>query len=148
MKDIDKAGRKMKWLKSQKGIALLEVLISLAILSILAVGMLSALAAASKVLLQTNARETAKNLAETQMEYIKSEGFVPYIPVFGSTPVVYTPKSGYNAYSLAPITPSLQSRYVPTVAVAQDSRPDIQTITVTVTGPGITYILEDNKIQQ
>jgi prepilin-type N-terminal cleavage/methylation domain-containing protein len=129
---------KVKIFKSQKGIALLEVLISVVILGILAAGISSALAAASKVLLQTDARETAKNMAETQMEYIKNK---PYDPE--PTPT----------YAPAPVSSGLQGRYTPTVAVAQVTvgsivRDNIQKITVTIRGPGITYILEDYKIQQ
>jgi prepilin-type N-terminal cleavage/methylation domain-containing protein len=128
----------VKLLRNQKGIALLEVLISLVILGILAAGMLSALAGASKVLLQTDARQTAKNLAETQMEYVKNK---PYDS--GPTP----------SYAPAPVSSALQGRYIPTVAAAQVTlgsivRDNIQKITVTVSGPGITYVLEDYKIQQ
>jgi len=123
----------MRFFKSQKGIALLEVLIVLVIMGILAVGMLSALAAASKVLLKTDARETAKNLAETEMEYIKSE---PYVQA----------ASTYNSLAIAA---AQQGRYAPAVAVTPVAgRADVQKITVTITGPGITYVLEDYKIQK
>jgi len=68
--------RKMKQLSAvQTGLSLVEVLVSMVILSILAVGLASAAGASSLALATTGERETAKNIAESQLEYIKS---LPY----------------------------------------------------------------------
>ena len=127
----------MRRLKSQKGIALLEVLICLVILSILAVGMLSALAAASKVLLQTNVRETAKNLAETQLEYIKNAEYDPVATSYNTSSIVITP-----SYFVATNVVHHGSDINFFNPVRDDN---IQKIVVTITGAGITYNLEGFK---
>lgn len=62
-------------MKKQKGSSLVEVAVSLALLGILAVGILNALGAATHASLLTQERQFAKNLAETQMELIKQEVF-------------------------------------------------------------------------
>jgi prepilin-type N-terminal cleavage/methylation domain-containing protein len=59
----------------EKGFSLIEVIVSLAILAIVGVSILSALGTSSRALITTDERETAKNIAETQIEYIKN---LPY----------------------------------------------------------------------
>lgn len=66
-------------LKSQKGFSLIEVIISIALIGIVGVGILSGLGVASKALHTTDVLETAKNLAEMQIEYIKS---LPYAAAY------------------------------------------------------------------
>ena len=58
--------------KSQKGFTLVEVLVAVALLAVTGVGLLSALGGASKVLLKADIRETARDLAQAQMEYVQS----------------------------------------------------------------------------
>jgi prepilin-type N-terminal cleavage/methylation domain-containing protein len=62
-------------MKNEKGFSLIETVICIALLGIIAAGFLSALGTASKALFIADERETAKNLAESQMEYVKS---LPY----------------------------------------------------------------------
>jgi len=59
-------------MKGEKGFSFIEVVIALAVLGIIAVGFLSGLATAAKGLMTADERETAKNLAEAQMEYVKN----------------------------------------------------------------------------
>ncbi len=76
-------------LRDERGFSLLEVSVSLALLGIIGVGLLSALATVSSVTLKTDERQTASNLAETQMEYVKNQGYAAsYTPV--SIPSGYT----------------------------------------------------------
>lgn len=58
-------------MKNQKGISLVEVLMGLAIFGIVGLAFLSGLSTTSRTLFITDEQETAKTLAETQMEYIK-----------------------------------------------------------------------------
>jgi prepilin-type N-terminal cleavage/methylation domain-containing protein len=77
----------------QQGFSLLEVIISIALLGIVGVGLFSGLGIASKSLITTDERETAKNIAEMQMEYLK---YQPYSNT-------YTPRditSDYPGYSV------------------------------------------------
>jgi type II secretory pathway pseudopilin PulG len=62
-------------LNSQKGIALLEIIVSIALLSTIGVGILNALGTSSRALVTADERETAKNIAEMEMEYIKNLPF-------------------------------------------------------------------------
>lgn len=62
-------------LKDEKGFSLIEVVIAIGLLGIIAAGFLGALGTASKVLFTADERETAKNLAESQMEYVKKQGY-------------------------------------------------------------------------
>lgn len=66
-------------LKSQKGFTLIEIIISIALIGIVGVGLLSGLGVASKALNTTDIQETAKNLAEMQIEYIKG---LPYADLY------------------------------------------------------------------
>jgi prepilin-type N-terminal cleavage/methylation domain-containing protein len=55
-------------LKSQKGFSLVEVLVAVAILSLVGVAYMSALSTSSKALLITDEQQTARNIAELQLE--------------------------------------------------------------------------------
>jgi prepilin-type N-terminal cleavage/methylation domain-containing protein len=124
--------------RSEKGFTLLEVMISLLILGIIAAGLIGGLAQAAKTAYYTNSREQAKNIAESQMEYVKNRPYslTSYAP--------YTPSS----------PPDYWSRYTSTISVSAvpgNSDFNIQKITVTVsytninTGETINTVLEDFK---
>jgi len=115
-------------MKSEKGFSLIEVLISLALIGIIAVAFLSSLATASNVTLTTDVNETAKNLAEMQMEYIKGQGYASS----------YTPAS----------IPSDYANYVATINAESLQNSNIQRITVTIQHQGKTVMqLEGYKVK-
>jgi prepilin-type N-terminal cleavage/methylation domain-containing protein len=71
-------GNKRKYIrKNQKrsGFTLIETLISIALISIIVIGIMLGLATASKSLLASDNLQTARNLAESQMEYVRQ---LPY----------------------------------------------------------------------
>jgi hypothetical protein len=61
--------------RSQNGFSLIEVLLASFIIITVGVGLLAALTLTSRVVLKTDSRETARNLAVAQIEYIKSLDF-------------------------------------------------------------------------
>jgi prepilin-type N-terminal cleavage/methylation domain-containing protein len=62
-------------MKNQEGFTLVEVLISLALLGIVAAGILGALGTSSKATLTNDVQTTAQNLAEGQMEYVRNQPY-------------------------------------------------------------------------
>jgi prepilin-type N-terminal cleavage/methylation domain-containing protein len=66
----------------QNGLSLLEVVLSIAIMGILISGFIPAMMGITRNTISVDDRETAKNLAESQMEYIKnlpfSNNYAPY----------------------------------------------------------------------
>jgi prepilin-type N-terminal cleavage/methylation domain-containing protein len=66
--------------ETQKGFSLIEILISIAILSLISVAFFSSLEFSSRALTTTDERETAKNIAEAQMEHIKSLTYDAFYP--------------------------------------------------------------------
>jgi prepilin-type N-terminal cleavage/methylation domain-containing protein len=118
-------------MKFQKGFSLIEVLVAVAILSVLGVGVLASLTNASGFLIQSDSRETAKNLAEYEMEYAKGLQYVRFATSYPSAPIP-AGSEGFNA----------------TIIVNQvdDRNPDIQKVTVTVSNSSVTYSLEEYKV--
>jgi prepilin-type N-terminal cleavage/methylation domain-containing protein len=74
-------------MKNQAGFAMLEVLVSLALMGIVVAGILSALATSSRATITNDVQTTAQNLAECQMEYMRSQ---PYDSDVGHDPPTYT----------------------------------------------------------
>jgi len=71
---------------NQNGFSLIEVIVSLALLGIVGVGILCALGTSSGVLATTNELDTAKNIAQMQMDNVKNQPFnLSYTPADIST---------------------------------------------------------------
>jgi prepilin-type N-terminal cleavage/methylation domain-containing protein len=81
-KVIEKVLKEKNSLKVERGFTLIEILLSLALLGILAIVFLATFSSGSKVLILTDEQETAKNVAESQMEYVQKQPFATdYSPV-------------------------------------------------------------------
>lgn len=68
----------------EKGFSLIEVLISITLLSIIGVAVLGGLSTSSKAVLTADQLETGKNLAEAQIEYVKAQ---PYALSYDPAPI-------------------------------------------------------------
>lgn len=62
-------------MRKQKGFALLEVLVAIALIGIVAAGYLGAMNNATQGAVKTDLMDTARTLAEGQMEYVKTQPF-------------------------------------------------------------------------
>jgi prepilin-type N-terminal cleavage/methylation domain-containing protein len=127
---------------NENGFTLVEVVIAIMLLGIVVAGLFTGLASASKVLLHTDSRETAKNLAETQLELVKGQIFVP-----GSGSAVYTPAATPTGFTVTinVIDGANNTVFGPNLTQTRDG--NLQKIIVTVTGPGVVYNLEGYKVR-
>ncbi len=91
--------RGMGLMKDERGFSLIETLIAIALLGIIGVAFLSGLSTASKVLFITDERETAKNLAESQMENVKDQVYEYDDPQSYEQPD--TPSTDYPDYTIS-----------------------------------------------
>jgi prepilin-type N-terminal cleavage/methylation domain-containing protein len=111
-------------MKGEKGFSFVEVVISLAVLGIISVGFLSGLGTASKGLLTTDERETAKNLAEAQMEYVKN---LPYLGSYTKSTEIL---NEYEYYDVEIVTTALEDGNIQriTVTVSHQNKPEVITL--------------------
>ncbi len=118
-------------MRSEKGFTLIETLTGMFVLVLVGVSLLASLTLSSKVLIDTDKKETARDLAVAEMEYVKN---LPY----GDT---YAPDSG--------LIPS-GSNYNVVIDPPQDMEDDanLQMIRVIVlrNGSEVTR-LEDYKVK-
>ncbi len=64
-------------LRGEEGIGLVEALIAVAILGLALTALLSAVSTGSMAVSRTEERVTAENLARSQLEYTKSQAYLP-----------------------------------------------------------------------
>lgn len=114
--------------KGERGFLLIEALIALVLIGVLAVTFSSAFGTGSTALMMTDERETAKNLAESQMEYVYNQ---PFASSYSPAPI----SSEYTGYSAEITTADITTR---------DG--NIQRITVIITHNGEEVLqLEGDK---
>jgi prepilin-type N-terminal cleavage/methylation domain-containing protein len=90
-------------MKSERGFSLIEILLSLALIGILAVVFLATFSTGSRVLILTDKQETAKNVAECQMEYVQNQ---PFAASYSAAPI----GTEYHGYSAGIATANVTSR--------------------------------------
>jgi prepilin-type N-terminal cleavage/methylation domain-containing protein len=119
---------KRQALQDQSGFTLVEVLVAIVLLSLIVIGILATAASAYRMVRSVDARETANNYAEWEMEYIKNQ-----------------PYSTSNQYTAATNSP-YPSNYTVQSIVATPVTTIEQQISITITGNGTTYTLSDYKV--
>ncbi len=129
-------------LKDQRGFTLVEVVISLALLGIIAGGFLAAMASGSQNTELSDERTTAESLARTEMEYVRDSVYVmaPWeYQLPDSTPswdASHVLSEEYAGYSLHVVATPLR---------AMDD--GIQSIVITVSHDGqAVFALENYKV--
>jgi prepilin-type N-terminal cleavage/methylation domain-containing protein len=123
-------------MKEERGFALVEILIAIAVLGIISAGFLGALGTASKALFTSDERATAESLARSQMEYVKNQDYDSGDP---------------QSYEQTDVPSAQHPNYTTSVAAQALNNPDdgIQKITVTVKHSSVTIItLEDYKVNR
>jgi prepilin-type N-terminal cleavage/methylation domain-containing protein len=88
---------------NEKGFSMVETVISILLIGILATAYLGALSTCLRVLIDTDRQQTARTLAEHQLEYIKGSTYA----------LSYTPDSiseEYDSYSVSVSTSEVVSR--------------------------------------
>jgi prepilin-type N-terminal cleavage/methylation domain-containing protein len=136
--------RKPGILREERGFTLIEVLVAMVLLGLITAALANGFITASKVLLHNDSRQTAKNVAETQLEYIKNQ---PYALAYDTSYHIGPPVAGVQVpagYSSSNVVHSgTDITYFNPVRDA-----NVQLITVTVTGPAnVTYTLTDYKVR-
>ena len=119
---------KRQALQDQSGFTLVEVLVAIVLLSLIVIGILATAASAYRMVRSVDARETANNYAEWEMEYIKNQ-----------------PYSTSNQYTAATSSPYPSNYTVQSIVVTPVTTIE-QQISITITGNGTTYTLSDYKV--
>jgi len=118
----------------ERGESLVEILVSVAIMSIVLTAFLAALSTGSLSVSVVHERVTAQNLARAQLEYVKD--YEPYNEVTQTTPGAY------------PTVTSVVPGYVITVT-ASPITTNLQLITVTISHHGErVFTIENYKVKR
>jgi len=125
-------------MRSQKGFTLVEVIVGVALMSVVGIGLLTALTGASTVLLKADAQETARDLAQAQMEYMQSTGY--------RSDCAYLPKDT-DADGVDDIDKEYPGFTSSITAAPVSGETDLQEITISVAhGSEEKYVLVGRKV--
>lgn len=86
---INRMIKKVLKIHGEEGFTLIEVLMAVMLLAICATGLIVVLTQTTRLLLQTDLQESARNLATAQLEYIKN---LPYDNTSAEADLTYSPK--------------------------------------------------------
>ena len=127
---------------AQTGFTLIEVVIAVAILSLTGIGFVGSMGLAPKILLHTDLQETAKDIAQAQMEYVENQNYdsTNNPPVYQVLPNLGTNYPGYS------ISTPMAARLDKGSGTASDT--GIQQITITVQKASTTvFTLVGQKVK-
>ncbi len=121
----------------QSGFTLVEVIVALAILAIVGIGLLGGLTLASRTLLHADARDTARDLAQAQMESVQKQDYI------ASSSPAYTEITDLpTGYSI-----DINAQLIDANGNLSNNDIGIQKVTITVQQNGSSgYILEGRKV--
>lgn len=133
-------------MRSEKGFALAETLIALAVMGIIAVVILSGMATSFNAIHISQERVAAEGLAKSQLEYVKSQDYIPVAD--------YNPEDPANRYQLIQIPSDLSDQGYTlnmnspqSVVVAGGGWGELQSLTVVVWRNGEEMLtISDYKI--
>ena len=117
-------------MKSQKGFALIEILVALALMGITAVGLLSGLATTFRAGTISQERVVAESLAKSQWESIRAQDYIPTAD--------YDPDDPDKRYQLIDIPDDLVVKdytieiNAPQAIIGPDDEFELQSITVVI----------------
>jgi prepilin-type N-terminal cleavage/methylation domain-containing protein len=94
--------------RDEKGFTLLEVLIAVALTAIIVAGIYMAMSTSTKVLVDTTTQETAKDMAASAMEWIKSQ---PYNAVSYTLPAAMRTNGGLTVFPTTGVIPVNEFRF-------------------------------------
>jgi prepilin-type N-terminal cleavage/methylation domain-containing protein len=97
-------------MKNEKGYSLIEVLISIVLLGIIVTAFLSALISSSNAMVTADKLATAKNVAESQMEFVKKQ---QYALTYSPAPI----PAEYEGYSAAITTQTMRDSNIEKISV-------------------------------
>jgi prepilin-type N-terminal cleavage/methylation domain-containing protein len=120
-------------MKNQRGFSLLDVLVSLAIFSILSGGFLSALIDSTGAVISVDQKDSGRALAQSQMEYIKEQDFANS---YSANSSILSEFPGYEIDSIIVATPTERDALIQEI-----------TINVTQNGEPVTS-LQDFKVKR
>jgi len=131
-------------MNGEEGSSLLEALMAVMILAICATGFIVVLTQTTRLLLQTELRESARNLATAQLEYIKT---LTYDNVTADVVLTYSPNSELDIeYGL--VTDVISVVRLHPIENPQPGDEGVQKITLNITqGDNILTTLEGYKAE-
>jgi len=131
--------------RNQSGFTLVEVVIAIMLLGLVTAALFNGFGTASNVLLKNDIRQTSKNLAESQMESVKNQLFVPGATTY-PTATIPAGQAGIYTATITVVDGANTTVFGPSTAQNRDSK--LQKITVKIFKSGVlVYTLEGYKVQ-
>jgi len=134
--------KKMKG--SEKGVALIETLVALAILGLVAIVLIDGLATVARATFISDERTTAESLTRSEAEYLKSQGYIDYTdPGHGEYGLIAAPTSYSVEVTVVPVDPDTKQ------PLPSGEDQGIQRVTVAIKRNGRLLIsVEDYKVDR